>query len=152
MSNTFYNEILIEHNLHPTHKHDLPDANLVLEGVNPSCGDDIWLKLNFEIVEIVDGAFVGDVSSICLGWPDMMMDLIIGMKKDEALRLANLFLEMIKGNVKGDDLEPLEEASILQDVSHMPARVKCAVLGWHTMEEMFKKAADGKMIPASYSK
>ena len=43
MSNTFYNEILIEHNLHPTHKHELPDANLVLEGVNPSCGDDIWL-------------------------------------------------------------------------------------------------------------
>ena len=77
----------------------------------------------------------------------MMLDLIIGKKKDEALRLANLFLEMIKGNVKGDDLEPLEEASILQDVSHMPARVKCAGLGWHTMEEMFKKAADGKIVP-----
>ena len=41
----FYNEILTEHNLRPAHKHDLPDANLVLEGVNPSCGDDIWLKL-----------------------------------------------------------------------------------------------------------
>ena len=115
MSNTFYNEILIEHNLHPTHKHELPDANLVLEGVNPSCGDDIWLKLKVE--------------------------------NDEALRLANLFLEMIKGTAKGDELEPLEEASILQDVSHMPARVKCAVLGWHTMEEMFKKAAEGKIIP-----
>ena len=80
----------------------------------------------------------------------MMLDLIIGKKKDEALRLANLFLEMIKGNVKGDDLEPLEEASILQDVSHMPARVKCAVLGWHTMEEMFKESCRWKMIPASY--
>ena len=97
MSNTFYNEILIEHNLHPTHKHDLPDANLVLEGVNPSCGDDIWLKLKVENDEIVDGAFVGDGCA-------------------------------------------------------MPARVKCAVLGWHTMEEMFKKAAEGKMIPDSYSK
>ena len=48
MSNTFYNEILTDHNLHPGHKHDLPDANLVLEGVNPSCGDDIWLKLKVE--------------------------------------------------------------------------------------------------------
>ena len=133
MSNTFYNEILIEHNLHPTHKHDLPDANLVLEGVNPSCGDDIWLKLKVENDEIVDGAFVGDGCAISQASVDMM--------------LANLFLEMIKGNVKGDDLEPLEEASILQDVSHMPARVKCAVLGWHTMEEMFKKAADGKIVP-----
>ena len=139
MSNTFYNEILIEHNLHPTHKHELPDANLVLEGVNPSD-------------EIVDGAFVGDGCAISQASADMMLDLIIGKKKDEALRLANLFLEMIKGTAKGDELEPLEEASILQDVSHMPARVKCAVLGWHTMEEMFKKAAEGKIIPDSYSK
>lgn len=45
---SFYNEILTEHNLNPYHKHDLPDANLVLEGVNPSCGDDIILKLKVE--------------------------------------------------------------------------------------------------------
>ena len=147
MSNTFYNEILIEHNLHPTHKHELPDANLVLEGVNPSCGDDIWLKLKVENDEIVDGAFVGDGCAISQASADMMLDLIIGKKKDEALRLANLFLEMIKGTAKGDELEPLEEASILQDVSHMPARVKCAVLGWHTIEEMFKKSAEGKIVP-----
>ena len=112
MSNTFYNEILIEHNLHPTHKHELPDANLVLEGVNPSCGDDIWLKLKVENDEIVDGAFVGDGCAISQASADMMLDLIIGKKKDEALRLANLFLEMIKGTAKGDELEPLEEASI----------------------------------------
>ena len=42
---TFYNEVLIEHNQHPIHKEKLPDANLVLEGVNPSCGDDIILQL-----------------------------------------------------------------------------------------------------------
>lgn len=41
---TFYNEILTDHNMRPMHKHDLPDANMVLEGVNPSCGDDIFLK------------------------------------------------------------------------------------------------------------
>ena len=40
---SFYNEILTEHNLHPEFKHDLPDADIVLEGVNPSCGDDIFL-------------------------------------------------------------------------------------------------------------
>ena len=39
---SFYNEILTEHNLHPEFKHDLPDADIVLEGVNPSCGDDIF--------------------------------------------------------------------------------------------------------------
>lgn len=136
MSNTFYNEILTDHNLHPGHKHDLPDANLVLEGVNPSCGDDIWLKLKVENDEIVDGAFVGDGCAISQASADMMLDLIIGKKKDEALKLADIFLRMIRGSVSDEELDELEEASVLKDIAHMPARVKCAVLGWHTMEEI----------------
>ena len=139
-SNTFYNEILIEHNLHPEHKHDLPDANLVLEGVNPSCGDDIWLKLKVEDGTITDGAFVGDGCAVSQASADMMLDLIIGKSKEEALRLADIFFRMIKGEVSDEELDELEEASILKDVAHMPARVKCAVLGWHTMEEMMKES------------
>ena len=136
MSNTFYNEILIEHNLHPTHKHELPDANLVLEGVNPSCGDDIWLKLKVENDEIVDGAFVGDGCAISQASADIMLDLIIGKSEEEARHLADLFLRMIKGEAGENEIEELEEAGALVDVSHMPARVKCAVLGWHTLTEM----------------
>lgn len=135
-SNTFYNEILTDHNLHPAHKHDLPDANLVLEGVNPSCGDDIWLKLKVENDKIVDGAFVGDGCAISQASADMMLDLIIGKSKDEARKLADIFLRMIKGTVSEEELDALEEASVLKDIAHMPARVKCAVLGWHTMEEL----------------
>lgn len=135
-SNTFYNEILTDHNLHPAHKHDLPDANLVLEGVNPSCGDDIWLKLKVENDKIVDGAFVGDGCAISQASADMMLDLIIRKSKDEARKLADIFLRMIKGTVSEEELDALEEASVLKDIAHMPARVKCAVLGWHTMEEL----------------
>lgn len=137
-SNTFYNEILTDHNLHPGHKHDLPDANLVLEGVNPSCGDDIWLKLKVEDGRITDGAFVGDGCAISQASADMMMDLIIGKSEEEAMKLAEIFLRMIKGEVTDEEMDQLEEASVLKDISHMPARVKCAVLGWHTMEEMLK--------------
>ena len=142
MSNTFYNEILTDHNLHPGHKHDLPDANLVLEGVNPSCGDDIWLKLKVENDEIVYGAFVGDGCAISQASADMMLDLVIGKKKDEALKLADIFLRMIKGSVSDEELDELEEASVLKDIAHMPARVKCAVLGWHTMEELLGDGED----------
>lgn len=138
-SNTFYNEILTDHNLHPGHKHDLPDANLILEGVNPSCGDDIWLKLKVEGDTITDGAFVGDGCAISQASADMMLDLIIGKTKEEALKLGEIFLRMIKGEVTEEELDQLEEASILKDIAHMPARVKCAVLGWHTMEEMLEK-------------
>ena len=137
-SNTFYNEILTDHNLHPGHKHDLPDANLVLEGVNPSCGDDIWLKLKVEDGRITDGAFVGDGCAVSQASADMMLDLIIGKSEEEAMKLAEIFLRMIKGEVTDEEMDQLEEASVLKDISHMPARVKCAVLGWHTMEEMLK--------------
>lgn len=137
---TFYNEILTEHNLHPAHKHELEDANLALEGVNPSCGDDIVLELKMNDDGVIeDGAFNGDGCAISQASADMMLDLVIGKKKEEALRLADIFIRMIKGEASQDEMDELEEASSLQDISHMPSRVKCAVLGWHTMEELVEK-------------
>ena len=136
---SFYNEILTEHNLHPEFKHDMPDADIVLEGVNPSCGDDIFLKLKLDGDTIADGAFVGDGCAISQASADIMLGMIIGKTKEEALQLGELFLKMIKGNATEEDMDALEEAGALQDISHMPARVKCAVLGWHTMEELLKK-------------
>ena len=137
-SRSFYNEILTEHNLRPEYKHDLPDANIVLEGVNPNCGDDIFLKLKVENDVIEDGAFVGDGCAISQASADMMLDLIIGKSEEEAMKLAEIFLRMIKGEVTDEEMDQLEEASVLKDISHMPAKVKCAVLRWHTMEEMLK--------------
>lgn len=138
--NSFYNEILTEHNIRPEHKHDLPDANIVLEGVNPSCGDDIWLKLKVENDVVEDGAFVGDGCAISQASADIMLDMIVGRTKDEALHYADLFLKMIQGSATPEEIDELEEAGALQDVAHMPARVKCAVLGWHTLQESLKQA------------
>ena len=132
----FYNEILTDHNLHPGNKHDIPGANMVLEWVNPSCGDDIILKLRVKDGVIEDGGFIGDGCAISQASADIMLDLIIGKTEQEARHLAELFLRMIKGKVTDEEMEELEEAGVLKDISHMPARVKCAVLGWHTMEEM----------------
>ena len=137
-ANTFYNEILIDHNMHPMHRRKLEDANLVLEGVNPSCGDDIVLELKEENGIITDGAYTGVGCAISQASVDIMLNVIIGRKKEEALHLADLFMKMIKKEATDDEIEELEEASALQDISHMPARVKCAVLGWHTMEEMLQ--------------
>ena len=137
--NTFYNEILTDHNLHPIHKEKLADANMILEGVNPSCGDDIVLELKVENGVIVDGAFEGDGCAVSQASADIMLDMIIGRTKEEALHLSGLFSKMIKGQCTEEEIEELEEAGALQDIAHMPARVKCAVLGWHTMEELLKE-------------
>ena len=136
---SFYNEILTDHNLHPMHKHELADANMQLEGVNPSCGDDIILNLKVEDGKIVDGSFTGDGCAISQASADIMLDLIIGREVEEAERLKESFLHMIKGEATDEEMELLEEAGALADISHMPARVKCAVLGWHTFENIVKE-------------
>lgn len=111
-SRNFYNEILTDHNLHPVHKEDIPDANLVLEGLNPSCGDHIWLKLKVEDGIIKDGGFVGDGCAISQASADIMLDLIIGKKKEEAVKLAESFLKMIKGNATEEDMDALRSRGI----------------------------------------
>jgi len=139
MQNSFYREIINEHNLRPTHKKELPDSNMELRGVNPSCGDDITLRLKVVDGVITDGAYTGDGCAISQASADIMLDLIIGKTVEEANHLKDLFLRMIKSRITEAEMEELEEACVLIDISHMPARVKCAVLGWHTMELMLDK-------------
>ena len=134
--NELYTQIITENSRSKENRHPVPGATHSLEGVKPSCGDDIILELKEENGIIVDGAFVGSGCAISQASVDMMLDLIIGRSKEEALKLASLFSRMIKGEATGDELEPLEEAMSLEDISKMPARVKCAVLGWHTMEDL----------------
>ena len=134
-----YREIVNEHNLHPVHKKAIENPDLVLRGVNPSCGDDITLQLKVEDGVITDAMYDGSGCAISQASVDMMADQIIGKKKDEAIKLAGTFVGMIKGEITDEEsIEALDEAAALQDVAHMPARVKCAVLGWHTMQEMLE--------------
>ena len=127
---TFYNEILTEHNIRPMHKTKLMEPQKSLRGVNPSCGDDITLQLNVSDDGIItDGAFFGDGCAI-------------GRSVEESLKLKDTFLKMIKDKVTDEELEMLEEAGSLKDISHMPSRVKCAVLGWRTLEEILKEGSE----------
>ena len=136
----FYNQILTEHNLHPEHKHDLADANLVLEGVNPSCGDDITLQLRVMDGKIEDAGFIGTGCAISQASASLMIDLVKGRTVEDARRLLGLYFKMIKDKITPEELDELEDAAALQGIAHVPARVKCAVLAWHTLEE----ALDGE--------
>ena len=134
----FYNEILTEHNMHPDFKHDIEDADIVLDGINPSCGDEIQLKLKTDGDIITGGAFVGDGCAISQASTDIMLGMIIGQSKEKALEYADIFMRMIRGEASDEEIDSLEEASALRDISHMPARVKCAMLGWRTLSEALK--------------
>ena len=136
-SSTFYNEVLTDHNLYPAHKKPLPGANMTLEGVNPSCGDELVLKLRVENGVIEEAAFTGHGCAVSQASADMMADLVTGETVEEARRLCGLFLKMVKGEeLTEDEREDLDEAAELESISRMPARVKCAELGWRTLSEM----------------
>ncbi|MBR2275522.1 MAG: SUF system NifU family Fe-S cluster assembly protein [Lachnospiraceae bacterium] len=137
--NSIYGEILNEHNLRPTHKGAVTEPTFILDGKNPTCGDEITLQLKVdEDGVITDGGFTGSGCAISQASADMMLDLIIGEKVERAMELKDLFMGMIHGTASEEELEELDEAIVLKDISHMPSRVKCAVLGWHTFEEMIK--------------
>ncbi len=146
-----YREILNEHNLNPAHKKDLNGATLSLNGVNPSCGDDITLNLKIgEDKIITDGAFTGSGCAVSQASADMMLDLIIGKTTAEAIRLGAVFIKMIQGDASDEDLAELDEAAALKDIARMPARAKCAVLGWRTMKEMLESSQTSKRFGAAH--
>ena len=133
-----YTEVLGEHSRNPDHKHKLSCATCQMKGKNPSCGDEITIELQVEGGVVKEAAFTGVGCAISQASADMMLELVIGKTTKEALALKDTFMKMIKGKVSEEELEMLEEASSLQDISHMPARVKCAVLGWRTLEQILE--------------
>ena len=135
-----YTEVIGEHSRSPENKGELAAATVRERGHNPSCGDEITLELQIEGGIIKDAAFTGVGCAISQASTDIMIDLMRGKTVEEAQRLAQLFTSMIKREVTDDAaLEELDEAIALKNISNMPARVKCAVLAWHTLEDVLEK-------------
>ena len=127
-----YTELIAEHSRSAEHKHELAGATIKERGHNPSCGDEITLELIVKDGKIEDAAFTGIGCAISQASTSMMIDLVKG--------LADLFVSMIKGKkLSEEELEELDEAAALENISTMPARVKCAVLSWHTLDTALKK-------------
>ena len=134
-----YTELIAEHSRNPEHRHHLKNPTLTERGHNPSCGDDITLELEVADGKITDASFTGAGCAISQASTDMMIELLKGKTVDDAKKLANLFLAMIKGDVTDDSqLEDLEDAAALKNIANMPARVKCATLAWHTLNTAIK--------------
>jgi len=134
--NSIYSQLIMEHNRSGHNKKHLPNPDITEKGHNPSCGDDITLELKLNGDTIEDAAFTGVGCAISQASTSMMIDLIKGNTIEEALKLVEIFLGMIKKEVTDEEeLEKLEDAIVLQNISNMPARVKCAVLAWHTLKE-----------------
>ena len=135
-----YNELIMEHSMNSYNKKKLENADFSEVGHNPNCGDEITLqiKLNNNVIE--DMAFSGHGCAISQSSTSIMIDTLKGKTIDEAKEIIKTFIGMIKREVKDEEeLKKLEDAIAFRNISNMPARVKCALLAWHTLEDMLNK-------------
>ncbi len=135
-----YNELIMEHSMNSYNKKKLEHADFCEIGHNPNCGDEITLELNVKDGVIEDMAFSGHGCAISQASTSIMIDTLKGKNLEEAKVIIKTFIGMIKREITDEEeLEKLEDAVAFQNVSHMPARVKCALLAWHTIEDILKK-------------
>lgn len=134
-----YTELIMEHNSSKRNKREIQNPDKTERGHNPSCGDEISLSVKFNGDIIEDMAFTGSGCAISQASTSIMIDLIKGKSKQEALSLVETFISMIKREITNEEeLLALEDAMVFQNIQNMPARVKCAVLAWHTLKESLK--------------
>ena len=135
--NNIYNELIMEHSMNSYNKKKLKEVDLCDIGHNPNCGDEITLevKMNGNILE--DMAFSGHGCAISQASTSIMIDTLKGKTIEEAKEIIKTFISMIKREETDEkNLEKLEDAIAFKNVSNMPARVKCALLAWHTLDDM----------------
>ena len=138
--NQMYNELIMEHSMNSYNKKKLDRCDYCELGHNPNCGDEIEIevKLNGNIIE--DMAFTGHGCAISQASTSIMIDTLKGKTVEEAKEIIETFIGMIKRETTSEEeLHKLEDAIAFRNISNMPARVKCALLAWHTIEDILNK-------------
>ena len=135
-----YSAALMAHNAHPDYKYRMDCPTHTHDGVNPNCGDAITLAAKIEDGVLCEVAFTGSGCAVSQASADIMADTVTDLPAEEARRKAQAFLRMIAGEATDEDLEALGEAAELESISRMPARVKCAELGWRTLLALLDEA------------
>ena len=135
-----YNDLIMEHSMNSYNKKKLDDADYCELGHNPNCGDEISIELKLDGDVIEDMAFTGHGCAISQASTSIMIDTLRGKTIEQAKEIIETFIEMIKREITdAKELEKLEDAIAFRNIANMPARVKCALLAWHTMEDILDK-------------
>ena len=137
-----YNELIMDHAMNSSNKKELKNFDHCELGHNPNCGDEIKLeiKLSDDKKYINDMAFSGHGCAISQASTSIMIDTLKGKSIEEAKKIIDVYIKMIRReNISQEDEKLLNEAIAFKNVSNMPARVKCALLAWHTLEDILNK-------------
>lgn len=134
-----YRQVIMDHYKNPRNKGILEDGSLTVDMNNPTCGDRIHLTMNVEDGKVTDAKFDGEGCSISMASASMMTQAVIGQDTETALKLSEIFSQMIQGQDFDDEDLDLGDIEALQGVSKFPARIKCATLAWKAMEKGIKE-------------
>jgi nitrogen fixation NifU-like protein len=134
-----YRDLILDHYRNPRNHGRLPEPDLVGEGYNPLCGDEIEVQVRIEDGRIAEAAFSGRGCSISQASGSMMTEAVKGKSIDEVLSLAEAFTHMMTDpdSTPPDEIGDLEA---FQGVARFPVRVKCATLAWHALQEGLKRS------------
>jgi nitrogen fixation NifU-like protein len=135
-----YQEVILDHNKNPRNFRVMEDADRILEGYNPLCGDRYVLYLRMNGETISDVSFTGSGCAISKASASVMSTVVKGKKREEALRLFERFHDLVTGhNDSHIQSETLGRLAVFAGVSEFPARVKCASLAWHTLKAILQE-------------
>ena len=129
-----YRQVIMDHYKKPRNRGVLGDDSVTVDLNNPTCGDRIQLTMKVEDGIVQDAKFEGEGCSISMSSASMMTQAVKGKKVEEALKLSEIFSNMMQGK-EYDDSVDLGDIEALQGVSKFPARIKCATLAWKAMEK-----------------
>jgi nitrogen fixation NifU-like protein len=132
-----YRRVIMDHYKSPRNRGTLEGDSLTVDLNNPSCGDKISLQLQIEDDKVKDARFLGEGCSISMASASMMTDSVKGKSLDEALKLAESFSGLMKGEAAEFEYEDIEA---LSGVNKFPARIKCATLGWNALRKGIEKS------------
>ena len=129
-----YQELIIDHSKRPRNFRVLEGANRKLDGYNPLCGDKITVFLELENDRVKNIGFQGAGCAISTASASVMTESVKGKTRAEAEALFDIFHQLVTGKPPAAGKSPeLGKLAVFSGVSEFPARVKCAILAWHTL-------------------
>ncbi|MCO6007885.1 SUF system NifU family Fe-S cluster assembly protein [Actinoallomurus purpureus] len=141
---SMYQEIILDHYRNPHHKGLREPYDAEVHHVNPTCGDEVTLRVRLDGGEVADVSYDALGCSISQASASVMTDLIIGRPVKDAMVTGDEFLKLMqsRGQLEPDE-DVLEDAVAFTGVSKYPARIKCALLAWMAWKDATAKAMEG---------
>jgi nitrogen fixation protein NifU and related proteins len=151
-TDSMYQQVILDHYKNPQHQGLPADFDAEVHHVNPTCGDEVTLRVKLAGGAIADLGWDGEGCSISQASTSVMSELVVGRPVGDAMALQGKFLSLMQSRGHAElseaDEDELDDAVAFEGVSKYPARIKCALLGWMAMKSAVAEAGWAETDPA----